>query len=272
MSTNRASFLTLACLSTFAASLGGCQVDPQDNLFNQRNPAEELNIERIVGGRAVRPSDPGHLNAVALKGGSALCTGALIAENLVVTAAHCVVEATMTTVHFGSNVHDDFEERKIVSFKSFHNDVDNFPNFDIAWVRFEGRAPRNYKPVKILDDVKSLRNGAQITLVGFGRTADRGGGSGNKLIVDTVLEKYHDTDKFKSLMVVGPTPGQGACHGDSGGPAYMKVGNEWVLAGVTNGVSRDLTPELSCESGHSIYTFVGKYKNWIANTSGVSQL
>ena len=41
----------------------------------------------------------------------------------------------------------------------------------------------------------------------------------------------------KGFFVTGPTPGRGACYGDSGGPVYVTWENRWYAIGATNGRS-----------------------------------
>jgi hypothetical protein len=231
------------------------------------------NGNNIIGGASLGNGDPGYGSAVALVGPGSLCSGTLVANNLVVTAAHCVRSGNMREVFFGNDVHrKDGESRKVIGYQAVPGDLDDFPNHDLGWIKFEGTPPRGYKPEKILSDSKKLAKGMKIMLVGFGTTAEghQTGISGRRLRVESVFERYINDDSFKSIMTFGPVSGSGACHGDSGGPAYVKIDGEWFLFGATNGVSRQLTPTMNCHAGHSIYTFVGDYLPWISTSSGIT--
>ena len=69
-------------------------------------------------------------------------------------------------------------------------------------------------------------------------------------------------------ITLDQSQGRGACHGDSGGPAYVKdaVSGKNILVGVT---SRGTNPQGLCDR-QAIYTGVMGYAQWIAN--GVKEL
>lgn len=234
---------------------------------------------RIVGGKALTADNPGHKSAVAIfsiapngKNGS-ICTGTLVAPGLVVTAAHCMIRNKPIAVLFGTNVNDDKTRvaRKVVEFLPFKRTLNQFPSYDIGWVKFEGSVPPGHVPSKILVNPKRLDETPRALLVGYGITSDKGEDSGEKRTVLTRVSKhaYVNNDKFKSVIVMGPTPGFGACQGDSGGPAYVYVNKEWVLTGATNGITPHIAPSMSCHHGSSWYTFVGDYVPWIQSTAKV---
>ena len=68
-------------------------------------------------------------------------------------------------------------------------------------------------------------------------------------------------------MKIDNTNGKGACHGDSGGPAYVQDKNGNVfLAGVTSRADEATDPEGKC-IGKTIYTKVQPYLTWISTES-----
>jgi secreted trypsin-like serine protease len=87
-----------------------------------------------------------------------------------------------------------------------------------------------------------------------------------KVEQSVLTDKYGNTEFLVSLA-----NNKGSCHGDSGGPAYLRQGNELFLVGVAsrmtekdrvanNGDVRDF----SC-SVEMVYTNALKQMNWIKN-------
>ena len=65
-------------------------------------------------------------------------------------------------------------------------------------------------------------------------------------------------------MIISQSHGQGACHGDSGGPAFIKRRGKIILAGVTNRSYPDHAPD---DCAHNVvYTKVPAYRSWIRKT------
>lgn len=243
----------------------------------------------IVGGSRVTNDSPAYTSTVALvaSGSSIFCTGTLVADNLVVTAAHCLEDIKNPSdfkVFFGDVVTSDAGTKiDVAEFQTFKPEGSKFfPNFDIAWVKLAAPAPAPYAPIEVLRDPHRLEASSPVHLAGFGKTASNcnaqndAGCVGEKLMVDSVLKDYLDTSRYFNLLRVGPTPNSGACNGDSGGPAYVRLGERWYLVGATNGGNFVLTPEMftniarSCEAGVQVYTFVGGYVDWLEETSGVT--
>ncbi len=65
-------------------------------------------------------------------------------------------------------------------------------------------------------------------------------------------------------LCVGNIDGwRGACYGDSGGPAVIRVGGVWRLAGTTSG---GISP--ICGQGPSIYVDSSTHRSWIDSVAG----
>ena len=243
----------------------------------------------IVGGKIPDPNSPSLHSTVALVRSeghniSTVCSGILVAPRLVLTAAHCVESnKTKLSVFFGM-ADTEVPARTIgiessLTFKKAGSRF--FPNFDIAWIKLKEDAPSPWKPIEVLRSSAPLDRiegqPEKILLAGFGRTASVCKNSecmGRLYEVWTNLEHFFNEAHFVNLLVIGPNPGHGTCNGDSGGPAFVKLNDRWVLAGILNGKSPLLnSPNFwekgVCESGEAIYNFVGAYVDWIESTSGL---
>ena len=242
---------------------------------NSRTAPNTDSTITIVGGKSVTSATPGRASVVGLVGrGGGLCTGTLVSANVVATAGHCLLDGGMDKVVFGEDVDSpNAVTREIVSSDSLLTDIDTFPSLDVGWVKFKGKLPAGYKPAKILDDVSKLKAGQILTLIGFGKTGDsEDSPAGKRLTVNSIFSKFVDNEIYKNIIVVGPNLGKGDCHGDSGGPTFARVDGEVLLVSTLSGIDEKLTPEMTCESGHTVHNFLGAYKSWIESSSGATLL
>ena len=160
--------------------------------------------------------------------GSVYCTGVLLTNNVVATAAHCVSPTPPEQVYFGndpsgkkgtfidvttSRVHPDFDEDTLVN--------------DIAVVGLAETAPT--APLNVF--VKEFDDsyiGLEIRLIGFGATGPDNTEKLRKRTGTTAITSYTDDDfRFR------PAPSQ-TCVGDSGGPAVAKIGDHEAVIGLTS--------------------------------------
>jgi len=224
----------------------------------------------IIGGDAVTADDPIGASAVWIydQKRSALCTGTLIAENMVLTAAHCTNEdPTQLLIVFSLSLPQDgqpFDKslvRQVVAGKT----TDLWPNVtaqtkdtwgDIAVLRYDGTTPATAHPAAMLQGTQVLQKGTSMVLAGYGLT------DGVKETQSTGLRKVTVSLAgfiSQSEFAFDQSNGKGACHGDSGGPAYVQVNGQWLVAGVT---SRGGT---GCVK-FAVYTSVPTYLTWIQST------
>jgi hypothetical protein len=160
--------------------------------------------------------------------GSVYCTGVLLTNNVVATAAHCVTPTPPEQVYFGSDpskkkgtfinvttsrVHPDFDEDTLVN--------------DIAVIGLAATAP--VAPLNIF--VKEFDDsyvGLEIRLIGFGATGPEATQNLRKRSGTTAITSYTDDDfRFR------PSPSQ-TCVGDSGGPAVARIGDHEAVIGLTS--------------------------------------
>ncbi|WP_176736386.1 trypsin-like serine protease [Oligoflexus tunisiensis] len=235
----------------------------------------------IIRGRPLGPDSPALNNVVGLSsdGFSTFCTGSIVADDMVVTAAHCVHKREGFYVVFGqpNGVMEKIAVDKVETYKPYGDAA--FPNFDIAWLKLKTKVPARFQPMEILRDPARLNEAKEIRLAGYGyeKTNCLLYTCNDELLeTNTALDRYYDSPRLMSLLVFKGDAEKGlggACNGDSGGPAYARIEDRWYLIGVTNGATIYLTPESyedpsqSCESGSDIYTFMGDYVPWLQKTS-----
>lgn len=223
----------------------------------------------IIGGHEVAANNPIARHVVALydtKKGS-LCSGTLIGANLVLTAAHCLTtDVTNTAVVFSTSVFGVKREQVrralsgvIPTQRTMANNTGK-DHGDIAVLQFEGTLPPGYVPLPILPAKLShvLRNGQLTLLAGYGIT-DGPGKKGSGTLRHTSI-RISNVNFSSTEVKLDQTKGNGACHGDSGGPAFIVIGTQAYVWGVTSRGVED--PNDHC-NGSAVYTSAAAYEGFI---------
>lgn len=241
---------------------------------NDRSSSEELGqaAQPIVGG----DTDREHLAVLAIAtitpGIEALCTGTLIAPNLVLTARHCVVPTASRFVDCGETTFEDpydVEALWVTPSTSVRN-AELFPvrqvavppddtescGADIALLILDGEfsaripimAPRLDTPA---------RRGEAVTAVGFGSALSEGAPGIRRAIGDVeVLCGPADCNTPDLLSNTEFMSAQGACEGDSGGPA---LDSEERVVGVASRTNEECT--------FAVYSAISPWSEWIVNVA-----
>lgn len=225
----------------------------------------------IVGGKLASTKDwvAHHIVGLMITDGpthqQAICTGTIISEDTVMTAAHCMPDPKGSLeVRFGLKILDGsgrFKSAHVSGYKAnelYKSHSENTKEtHDIALVHFDGGLPAGFVPAEILQSDNVLEDGAIVTLSGYGVSngvTNQGSGILRKVDVNIL-----HADFSKSEVEIDQSASKGACYGDSGGPAFVQSGKQLFVWGVT---SRGAN---GCAST-SVYTKATAYRSWISKT------
>jgi secreted trypsin-like serine protease len=204
-----------------------------------------------------------------------------------------------TILNLGKNFKTSPKIRRVVAMKAheeWNQGQENaaFPGNDVGLMMYDGETPEGYKTAKVLTDASAIKTGALTILAGYGVD------SAEVIVVDpkktknlqqminngevfcdnddarkatscireelsgpailkavTVKVKYSPND---GEVILDQRGGKAACSGDSGGPAYIQVGEEFQLWGVTS------RSGIGCNSD-IIYMNILHYATWIKDTA-----
>jgi secreted trypsin-like serine protease len=231
--------------------------------------------QNIVAGDLVKANDAIAASTVALyirgEDGDGVCSGTLISPNVILTAAHCAIGMTGAVVVFGLNLETATDaQMRGVDMVAVH------PEFkpkaagqggwnDVALFRFQGAAPASAKIAQILDKPSVLKAGLKATLAGFGTTKSHGMGTDDGTLRKVTLAVQNPAFEQTEISFAKSTKGGSACHGDSGGPAYVTLSGKLTVIGIT---SRGTTA--ACNN-ISISTSVASHAAYIKDTAAALQ-
>ncbi|XP_058984783.1 trypsin zeta-like [Musca domestica] len=238
------------------------------------NPAAAGDNSRIVGGNTTDIGAHGYQISLRKKSlfypqddFGHICGGAILSENHVVTAAHCIIATVPSQFKIvaGSNLHigNDGVMVPVKEILMHENYNPETYNNDIAILVLATPLPLNgftIRPIELIDDAPVA--GIQTTITGWGALWEGGPSHHFLQEVKVPVVSHEDcnvdyegmiTDKMfcAGLRGVG---GKDACQGDSGGP--LTIRNK--LAGVVSWGAGCARPEYP-----GVYANVWTLKPWI---------
>lgn len=231
--------------------------------------------DAIIGGTVVTAQNWIAQTVVALTAtsdeGEALCTASLVAKDLAVTAAHCVTPSSpshpaVLTLLFGKNIHSvDANHTRLVDRVEVPAEWNPHASAatdtsDVALVHFTGGLPLGYSASDLLPFDQTLSAGQSVELAGYGisnASADAGAGILRKTQVKIANPHYSVSE-----VQLDQSQGGSACHGDSGGPAYVVISNHPYLFGITSRGGGNCDEDV-------IYTEISAYADWFTQASAV---
>jgi hypothetical protein len=219
----------------------------------------------VIGGAEVLAGDPVDAHLVMISGANGFCSGAVVGERLVLTAAHCVEGGgRLGVLVFGPGrqpIINEVVERRVHP----------------AYRRADWQARRTAVDLAVVRTASPIGNGrrmaplagggipqagAAIRLVGFGPAREGDARSAGVLRSATLTVTGRPSSY--QVRLTGPSGAAlGACTGDSGGPVFASESGRPVVAGVVSWT----TGHGSGRCGHLTGTVpVSPHRRWIDDT------
>jgi hypothetical protein len=219
----------------------------------------------LLGG-APAPAKVAAQTALIVSTRGASCTGAVIARDLVLTAAHCVQPSSDYAVAIveasGARVVPVVRVALHPRFDPAHFRTRK-PTPDLALIKISVALPANYHTAYLERTPLQPRASEYFTLAGYGVTAEGNGKSAGRLhtlLLPSIGNTIDATGVIMVRLSAGNGENAGACTGDSGGPVF-RGGDLAAVIGWSTG--RDGT-DCGAVTGA---TLVAPQINWITETA-----
>ncbi len=244
----------------------------------ERVPAEAKELSRVVGGGVVPPGAFLHCVCIGIPAWG--CTGALVAPQVVLTAAHCGGAIDRIAVGGTTVLPQLSPDMRVVAVRRavVHPGYVAEPRSDNDITVLILDAPALAPPVRIATPAE-IAAATAFDVVGFGYsdpTRPLGLGTKRRVTIDipAIIRRDAGADLGNLPTVLGFHPdyefvagrkmlGRDSCNGDSGGPNYISVDGGFKLAGLTSRATRAAT--VNCGDG-GIYVQPHHFRDWINAT------
>ena len=242
-----------------------------------QNGAEGLIAGNIYWGQEASEGQWDSVVALTNQHGQ-FCSGVLLSKKVVLTAGHCIRDyesPEQIRVYYGPGQLEDYTGSVEVEFMEPHPGY-NYSvakdEYDFAYLILK----QEIDGIKLISPLENfsrvMKKGKEVTLAGYGQSETWE--SGIKRYVDTTVTELRDLNfKNESYVQDGSffRKPKTSCSGDSGGPAFMKVGRNYYLVGIAStsfmpfGSGWVSAGGRECQ-GHNIYGRIDIAMEWLSTT------
>jgi hypothetical protein len=232
----------------------------------------------VINGATTRDPDGARSFVVRIESTEGeICSGTLIAQDLVLTAAHCVMRPAGYTI---ISVDRGFRQRRTqVIAATMHPDFvpgttpEDQPGVDLALLKLEAPLGADYVPLDPRG-AGSIDTGAVVDIAGFGVVAENRRDTARTLRLAHLvsigsLQVANRVTVVADRRRMAETSGAGACLGDSGGPILVGGSGGYRIVGVvswSSGALQQGARRTAC-GGFTAVTPVAEHTGWIATRS-----
>lgn len=225
----------------------------------------------VVGGAVSRDDGIGRAVVTIVGSRGNFCSGTLIAPDLVLTAAHCVVRgATYKIVSYAADrtpVLLDVERAATHPKFNAHGIASHRASADVALLQLTEPYPRKLQAT-LGAPIEPIVAGQPYVIAGIG-VSRRGDGRSGGVIREAELLSTSRPGRLQIRLVdpetANKTDGLGACTGDSGGPVFEMQNGRAVIIGVISW-STGANNSGGC-GGLTGVTPLTLYRDWIFQTA-----
>ncbi|GJE29506.1 S1 family peptidase [Methylobacterium organophilum] len=231
-----------------------------------------LSAQAVVQGQVER--DPGGLRASVVRVESTqgeICSGTLISQDVVLTAAHCVMHEAGYNVVV---VDPSFRQRRIRAVAAaMHPDFvsgttpEDQPGIDLALLKLAQPVGPGFRPLDPRGG--AIGTGDSVDIAGFGVVAENRRGTARTLRTAHLvsigsLQVANRVTVVTDARRMAETAGAGACLGDSGGPILRGGQMVGVVSWSSGAMRQDRRARTAC-GGFTAVTPTAEHAGWISS-------
>jgi len=225
----------------------------------------------VVRGQVDRDPDGLRASVVRIESTAGeICSGTLISQDVVLTAAHCVMHRAGYHVIV---VDPNFRQRTLRAVAvSMHPDFvpgttpEDQPGIDLAMIKLEQGVGPGFRPLDPRGG--AIGNGDAVDIAGFGVVAENRRNTARTLRTAHLvsigsLQVANRVTVVTDARRLAETAGAGACLGDSGGPILSGGRMVGVVSWSSGAMRQDRRARTAC-GGFTAVTPTGEHAGWIA--------